>query len=266
MSELDDDTALTRGEDGAWHGAMTERWWIGEGPNGGYIAAFLIRAMLGEAQQPDPLTMTTHYVARPSVGPVDVVVERLRAGRSHDFLHARLTQEGATVAVATAAFGRLRDDAPVSMQGTIPEPPDPEAALRMDGPSFPGMTFRDRFEFRVAAEADMPFGREQPGPARVGGWMRLRDGRRLDALAVPLFMDSWPPPMFATFLGGMAPTIELTVHWRNRPDPGATWHLADFRSRFLMNGYTEEDGELWDQAGRLIAESRQLARFAPPPA
>ena len=112
----------------------------------------------------------------------------------------------------------------------------------------------------------MPFGREQPGPARVGGWIRFADGRPIDNLAVPLLMDSWPPPMFATFLGGMAPTIELTVHWRNRPSPENRWHLADFRSRYLLNGYTEEDGELWDENGRLVAQSRQLARFSPPPA
>ena len=49
--------------------------------------------------------------------------------------------------------------------------------------------------------------------------MRFADGRPLDTVAVPLFMDSWPPPMFATFLGGGAPTLELTVQWRE--DNGA---------------------------------------------
>ena len=264
-SEFDDDTALER-DGGVWRGHMTDRWWIGAGPNGGYIAAFLIRALVGEAQQPDPLTMTTHYLSRPSAGPVEVQVEQLRRARSHDFLQARLTQADATIAIATAAFGRLRPDEPVSMQGEIPAPPQPEAGVRLEHPPIPGMTFRDRFELRVAGPEQMPFGREQPGPARVGGWIRFADDRPLDVLAIPLFMDSWPPPMFATFLGGMAPTIELTVHFRNRPSPTSRWHLADFRSRYLMNGYTDEDGELWDESGRLIALSRQLARFSPPEA
>src|SRR5436305_1370661 len=94
-------------------------------------------------------------------------------------------------------------------------------------------TMTDRW--RIGAAAGVPFGREPPGPARVGGWIRFADGRPLDNAAIPLFMDSWPPPMFATFLGGMAPTIELTVDWRNRPSPESRWHLADFHSRFLMN-------------------------------
>ena len=66
VSEFDDDTALTLGDDGVWRGAMTDRWWIGAGPNGGYIASFLIRAMVAESRQPDPLTMTTHYLSRPA--------------------------------------------------------------------------------------------------------------------------------------------------------------------------------------------------------
>jgi acyl-CoA thioesterase len=261
-TEFDDDTALERGEDGRWHGRVTDRWWIGAGPNGGYIASFLIRAMVAEAAQPDPLTMTTHYLARPEVAPVTVAVETLHSGRSHQFLHARLLQDGVPVAVSTATFGRLREGDPISMQGEIPAWPGlPEAVVGENEP-VPGMTFRERFEYRSGDPNGMPFLRTEPGPAHVGGWMRFADGRRLDPLAIPLFMDSWPPPMFATFLGGGAPTIELTVHWRNRPR--TEWHLADFRSRFLLNGYTEEDGELWDEDGRLIAQSRQLARFAPP--
>src|SRR5437879_2945585 len=125
---------------------MTDRWWIGAGPNGGYIAAFLIRAMVNEAQQPDPLTMTTHYLSRPAVAPVAVKVERLRAGRSHEFLHARLLQDAAAVAAATAAFGRLRPDEPESLQGEIPAPPDPESAMRIEQEPIPMMTFRERFD------------------------------------------------------------------------------------------------------------------------
>src|SRR3954447_2174578 len=131
MSEFDDDTALVRRDDGVWRGQMTDRWWIGAGPNGGYIAAFLIRALAGEAHQPDPLTMTTHYLARPDAGPVEVRVESLRQARSHDFLQARLTQGETTIAIATAAFGRLRPDEPVSMQGEIPAPPEPEVAVQL---------------------------------------------------------------------------------------------------------------------------------------
>ena len=261
-TEFDDDTALERIGESRWRGAMTDRWWIGAGPNGGYIASFLIRAMVETATPPDPLTMTTHYLDRPDVAPVEVTVERLHAGRSHEFLHARLRQEDRTVAVATATFGRLREGDPVSMQGEIPPWARLEDTMPGQTEKIPGMTFRERFVYRMSDPSILPFTRTEPGPAHLGGWMRFADGRALDALAVPLFMDSWPPPMFATFLGGGAPTIELTVHWRNRPR--SEWHLADFRSRFLLNGYTEEDGELWDEDGRLIAQSRQLARFAPP--
>jgi acyl-CoA thioesterase len=257
MTEFDDDTALTRRGD-RWHGEMTDRWHIGRGPNGGYIAAFLTRALMNEAPVPDPLTMTTHYLERPAYAPIEVTVERLREGRSHATLTARLLQGDRPMAAAIATFGRLGDSAEESVQAEMPEFPGPDdcVARRLPAPPMPGMTFRDRFDQRMPADLTA-------GPARIGGWTRLVD-RDLDALAIPLFMDSWPPAMFATYMGGYAPTLELTVHWRSRPR--TFWHLGLFTSRFFMGGYVEEDGELWGEDGRLVAQSRQLARFIPPPA
>src|SRR4051794_9662855 len=262
MSVFDADTALEPTGPGRWQGTVTDRWTIGGGPNGGYLASFLVRAMTAESEQPDALIMSAHYLARPELGAAEVTVEHLRRARRHHFMEARLCQDSVPLVTATATFGRLRDGEPMSHQGEIPEPPEPERATLLVGPDLPEMSFRERFQYRVADPNHMPLDITEPGPARVGGWMRFADDRPLDALAVPLFMDSWPPPMFATYLGGTAPTIELTVYWRGRPR--TAWHLATFRSRFLQNGYTDEDGELWDENGQLVAISRQLARFSPP--
>jgi acyl-CoA thioesterase len=44
---------------------------------------------------------------------------------------------------------------------------------------------------------------------------------------------------------------------RARPAPG--WLSTQFATLALTDGYFEEDGELWDATGRLVAISRQLA-------
>jgi acyl-CoA thioesterase len=56
---------------------------------------------------------------------------------------------------------------------------------------------------------------------------------------------------------GWVPTVELTVHLRRRPAPG--WILGQFRTSDLADGRMIEDGMLWDETGRLIAQARQLA-------
>ena len=53
------------------------------------------------------------------------------------------------------------------------------------------------------------------------------------------------------------PTIELTVHIRGVPAPGPL--ASTFRSRFIENGMLDEEGEMWDSSGALVAQSRQLA-------
>jgi hypothetical protein len=65
------------------------------------------------------------------------------------------------------------------------------------------------------------------------------------------------PAVFNVLAPGWVPTLELTVHCRARPSAG--WLKSVFRTRFVSGGHLDEDGELWDEAGRLVAMSRQLA-------
>ena len=90
------------------------------------------------------------------------------------------------------------------------------------------------------------------------GWFRLHD-REPDPLALLTAVDSLPPVTFDLGLPGWAPTLELTVHVRALPEPG--WLKLRHATRNVAGGYFEEDCEVWDSAGRLVAQSRQLARM-----
>jgi hypothetical protein len=91
------------------------------------------------------------------------------------------------------------------------------------------------------------------------GWIRFVDGREADCRSTAIFADSFPPTVFNVGPAAWVPTLELTVHIRGRPAPG--WLQCRFQTRYLINGYLEEDGEVWDSRGQLVAQSRQLAQI-----
>ena len=73
-----------------------------------------------------------------------------------------------------------------------------------------------------------------------------------------LALDAFPPTIFNPQLPvGWTPAVELTAHIRARPEPG--WLRCRFTTRFVRGGFLEEDGEIWNGAGRLVEQSRQLA-------
>jgi acyl-CoA thioesterase len=73
-----------------------------------------------------------------------------------------------------------------------------------------------------------------------------------------LVADAFPPTIFNADLPvAWTPTLEMTTHIRSEPEPG--WLRCRFSTRFITGGMLEEDGELWDDSGRLVAQSRQLA-------
>jgi len=76
-----------------------------------------------------------------------------------------------------------------------------------------------------------------------------------DLLALPLIVDAAPPAVLE--LGIASTTVELTVHLRARPAPG--WLACRTWTSYVGGGYHEEDFEVWDSAGTLVAQSRQLA-------
>lgn len=260
--EFDDDTAVVARGGGTYSAEITPRWNVGDKPNGGYLLAIALRAAAIESPLPHPFTATAHYLRASSPGPAMVDVELVRAGRSHATTEARLLQRDAEIVRVLATFGDLAAlDGPTMVSGSPPALPPLEECLGGRG-QLPGggiVAMAERFE--IAADPDtLGWTRGEPtGTAFVGAWIRLVDGREPDPLSLAMITDALPPPVFDLGAAGWVPTIELTVHVRALPAPG--WLRVAATTRFLQGGYLEEDAEVWDSGGTLVAQSRQLARL-----
>ena len=101
------------------------------------------------------------------------------------------------------------------------------------------------------------------GTGEVAGWFRFSDDTPLDPISLLFVADAFPPAVFNTGLPvAWVPTVELTVHVRAMPVPGPV--RCVFRSRFVHDGMLDEEGEIWDSAGTLVCQSRQIALLPRP--
>ena len=255
---------------GRWTGEMSNRWDIGDKPNGGYMIALAVRAMAGvtgatAANHVDPFSVTAHYLRPGETGPVAVDVDLVRTGRTLSTATATMTQSGKEKLRVIGTFGRLdRASGPTAIGAAMPDLPSPEECLSRRGGGqahYVPSRFSDSVDVRL--HPDTGWVRGVPsGTAELTGWMRFADERPADVASMALFADAFPPTVFEVLpTAQWVPTIELTVHFRGIPAPG--WLRARFQSRYLMDGFFEEDGEIWDSTGRLVAQSRQLAMVLP---
>jgi acyl-CoA thioesterase len=259
-TRFDTDTAVDARGDGAYDVRIDAGWWIERGPNGGYIAALLMRAMLAEVADPErhARSITVHYLAPAVEGPAHVVVTSERTGRLVRFLSARLLQGDRLIATAQAAFAVLNPDAPDFADVSAPDYPAPDTVAAHEPAD--AVPMRGRYEFRHVVGAPWD------GPARTaetGGWIRLAEQRPYDTALVAALSDAWYPAIFTRLTERIGvPTVDLTVHIRSvralqqmQPDD---WMAVRFRTTVSTEGFLEEDGLLWSPDGTLIAHSRQL--------
>ncbi|MDX6345754.1 MAG: hypothetical protein QOF84_544 [Streptomyces sp.] len=277
MSQIygfDRDTAVTPRPDapGLHDAELYESWRIGMGINGGLLLALAGRALAaelggGKDGHSDPFSISAYYLSTSRPGPVTVRTETLRRGRTVSTGTASVVQDGEERLRAIATYGDLDGHAggDVRTSATPPDMPPPESCVgtELAPPEFlKDAPMLDSIELRldpgtVGWAVGAPTGR-----GRIQGWLRFPDGREPDPLMLLLAVDTLPPVTFDLGINGWAPTLELTAHVRAKPAPG--WLRISHATRNFADGYMEEDAEVWDSTGRLVAQSRQLARVRVP--
>src|SRR3954464_14242768 len=110
MSKFARDTSVSEIEPGIFQGHVNRDWWIVFGPNGGFIAAMVVKAMAAavDDHQRRPRSLTIHYAAAPAEGRVRIATTVERAGRSLTTVSARMEQDGRLIALAIGAYSRER--------------------------------------------------------------------------------------------------------------------------------------------------------------
>lgn len=257
---FDRDTALEDQGAGRYQTTVSPDWNVGDKPNGGYLAALAAKAMGASSGQPDPLSVTVHFLRPPAPGPVTITVERIRGGRAHATLEARLEQDGTERLRALAVFGDLdKAEGPTAVSAQPPDlaPVEDCHPALSQLPTGVRVPIVDRFDMRLDPRTTGWVDGRPSGRAEVGGWVRFADGRPFDLPSLLVVVDALPPAVFDLGFGGWVPTLELTTHLRAHPAQG--WLRVWIRTRVAMGGYLEEDAEVWDRTGTLVAMSRQLA-------
>ena len=285
-SVFDEATAVTRVGDGSYE-MLPDRRFAPESAhgdtqsavNGGVLIAAMLRAVLDTSAHPYPVVTNAHFLRVPAIAPAQVGVTWLKHGKTVAVARVSLRQHDALMIEATVATGALAgpsgSDGPDGPDGSD-GPDGTDVAGAPESVSWTGAPprlppidecvevaaaggLRGQVELRLDPATAGWLRRDPAGVPEMRAYFRMRDGRDPDAYLLAFAVDATPPVVFGLGAFGWAPTVELTWHMRAVPAPGVLRVAA--RSRHVSGGWFDEEAEVWDSAGHLVAQSRQLARI-----
>ncbi|GAA0978368.1 thioesterase family protein [Acrocarpospora macrocephala] len=260
MTRFDEATKATRVDATTYEVCLDDGYLIGGPLHGGYLMATLLRAVVDASPHPHPVSTSVQFLRSARPGPALVHLTPLKSGRTTTVTQATLTQNGDPY-LATLITTATLDPDPTPFYTTPPATPMPplDDCVRLPDP-------KPDSQMNLNAQTDLRF-----DPPTVGwltdtptnhpesrAYFRLAEPQDPDPYVLALAVDALPPVAFSAGLRGWAPTVELTWHLRALPAPGWLTILAS--GRLISDDWFDEDVEVHDSTGRLVAQSRQLAR------
>ena len=289
MTIFDEATAVTRRADGLYDALPDARFAMvvpgGTAPsaiNGGALLATVMRAVLAESPLPHPVATSAHFLRVAASRRAEVQVSWLKHGRTAATARAALIQDGQvdpghdddgrrTLPARTPPAQRAgqrharrcagwRADVDRAAAG-LPRHRRlrrPRPVARHHGGADGTAGYAAQVEV-LMDPATTGWRRDEPsGLPEMRGYFQLRDEPDPDPYVLAMAVDG-------AAAGGLRPRR----HWLGA-DRGADLAHARgavpgplavaARARHVSGGWFDEEAEVWDAAGRLVAQSRQLAR------
>ncbi len=255
----------------SWEATLAERWSVGHNQNGGVVLAVASTALSAAVGQPHPITVTGHYLRASVAGPSIARTSVVRRGRATAVGVAELWQEDKERLRVIGTFGDLdararEGTSPVDAVAPMIPGPDDCADLfdiLVRTPVGERALTRSLRNFVIRVHPERGWGADEELHPSLSGWIRFRDEETVSPQMLLAVADGFPPTVMSRAQIGWLPTLELTVHVLRVPAPGEPWLRAELRTRAVAGGLVDEDGELWDASGRLVARFRQLGLMVP---
>ena len=283
MGDLGQDTEVVGGGEGRYGSALSEDWGIW-GPNGGYVAAILLRAAGVHSAMARPASLAVHFLGRGAYEDVELCATTLRRTRRAEAVSVAMTQGDRPVAAALAWFRGRRSPGLEHDVVAPPQVPPPSSVRTWDervveaGMPEPPFRFWHNIEHRPL-EWSSQWPPPGPLPPAAGTWFRFRppatfDDRLVDAGRLVIVLDTmgWPAATRAhawkwpiDHQPWVAPSLDLHVRF-HRFSPDSEHLFGQVDAPMAGSGLIATEGRVWSADGTLLASgaSQLLCTEVPP--
>lgn len=252
-------------------GASHPAWQNMVGPFGGITAAIALNSVL---QHPrllgEPVSLTVNYAAATADGPFTATARPARTNRSTQHWIVEISQLDADgqpqVCTTATVFTAVRRQTFSATDMPMPEVPAPTDVARQPLP--PGVVeWLRRYEIRpVSGGIPMRWEGQASDHSRTQMWVRDDPPRALDFASLAAFSDIFFPRIWLRRARRVpVGTVSMTVYFHADgamlAASGPGYLLGQAQAQAFHQGYFDQTGQLWNEAGQLLATTHQVVYF-----
>ena len=244
------------------------KYFVGNTPHGGYLLAVMNKALSKVLPHPSAINSNVYYLDRTEPSEAELHVEVVRTSRGSSMGQVRLIQNGITTCLFSALCSDFQHMKGYSGLAT----PLPEIMNSLPADDFqvmsydilkPGSTPSFIQQLELSIHPDHAWWERKissdAAEARCSAYLELIGGPA-DEFVLSYLSDILPPVVQNKYGSlGWVPTLTLTTNIRQLPTTNKLF--IDGIAKDISNGYFEQDCNIWDLNGNLVATSRQLAKI-----
>ena len=245
-------------------------YFVGNTPHGGYLMALMHKALTNILPHSTAISSSVQYLDRIDAKPFELEVDVFKKSRGSSSGIVKLKQDNKICTTFTGTcsdfeFMKGYDDLQTPLPKIFNDSNKKDYVNMNYDKISQGFTpaFIQQLECLIHPDHAW-WNREakqnnQDNEARCSAFLEMEGGKP-DQFCLSFYSDILPPVVSNKYGPlGWIPTITLTTHIRQLPTTSEVY--ADFKASDINKGYFEQDCNIWDLDGNLVASSRQLTRI-----
>ncbi len=245
-------------------------YFVGNTPHGGYLMALMHKALTNILPHSTAISSSVQYLDRIDAKPFELEVDVFKKSRGSSSGIVKLKQDNKICTTFTGTcsdfeFMKGYDDLQTPLPKIFNDSNKKDYVNMNYDKISKGFTpaFIQQLECLIHPDHAW-WNREakqnnQDNEARCSAFLEMEGGKP-DQFCLSFYSDILPPVVSNKYGPlGWIPTITLTTHIRQLPTTSEVY--ADFKASDINKGYFEQDCNIWDLDGNLVASSRQLTRI-----